>query len=79
VEALGAEAAGAGKKGPFFTSIEWVGIFPDLMLISEKEARRLINDQEVTIFGAIKKLKENYQYYISLKFQYIMIYNVVAQ
>jgi hypothetical protein len=29
-------------------------MLPDLMLISEKEARRLINDQGMTIFGAME-------------------------
>jgi len=44
----------AGKKGPFFTNIEWAGMLPDLMLISEKNAGWVINDQEVTIFGAME-------------------------
>jgi hypothetical protein len=43
---------GAGKKGLFFTSIGRAGIRADRRLISEENAGWIINDQEVTIFGA---------------------------
>jgi hypothetical protein len=52
-----AEAAGTGKKGPFFTSIGRVSILPDSMLIPEEKAGWVINDQEVTIFDASENLK----------------------
>jgi hypothetical protein len=42
-----------GKRGSFI-NIKWVGMLPDLMLISEKDARWLIIDREATIFGAMK-------------------------
>ena len=52
VEALVGGVVGAGKKGPFFTSIGRVGTLAGRRLISEENAGWIINDQEVTIFGA---------------------------